>query len=78
MVLQAGAVRRVLRREPDREREVLRASRRPAARPSAELHRMLGILRKRDDGAELAPQPSLRRVDELVAAGARAPGSTRR
>ena len=32
-----------------------------------ELHRMLGILRKRDEGAELAPQPSLRRVDELVA-----------
>ena len=33
----------------------------------AELHRMLGILRKRDEGAELAPQPSLRRVDALVA-----------
>ena len=28
---------------------------------------MLGILRKRDEGAELAPQPSLRRVDALVA-----------
>ena len=39
---------------------------------------MLGILRKRDDGAELAPSPSLRRVDELVDAGARAPAWTRR
>ncbi len=66
MVLQAGAVRRVLGKNPDRDREVLAGIEETGRQAVAELHRMLGILRKRDEGAELAPQPSLRRVDELV------------
>ncbi len=66
MVLQAGAVRRVLGKNPDRDREVLAGIEETGRQAVMELHRMLGILRKRDEGAELAPQPSLRRVDELV------------
>ena len=67
MVLQAGAVRRVLGKNPERDREVLAGIEETGRQAVAELHRMLGILRKRDEGAELAPQPSLRRVDALVA-----------
>jgi signal transduction histidine kinase len=66
MVLQAGAVRRVLGEERPREREVLAGIEELGRQAVGELHRMLGILRKADVGAELAPQPSLRRVGELV------------
>ncbi|MBE2318151.1 sensor histidine kinase [Solirubrobacter sp. CPCC 204708] len=68
MVLQAGAVRRLLGDDParEREREALAGVEETGRQAVVELHRMLGILRKRDDGAELAPQPSLARVEALV------------
>ena len=68
MVLQAGAVRRLLGADParEREREALAGVEETGRQAVGELHRMLGILRKSDPGAELAPQPSLRRVGELV------------
>ena len=68
MVLQAGGVRRLLGDDParEREREALAGVEETGRQAVGELHRMLGILRKSDPGAELAPQPSLRRVGELV------------
>jgi signal transduction histidine kinase len=66
MVLQVGAVRRLLGDERPREREVLEGVEGLGRQAVGELHRMLGILRAVDAGAELAPQPSLRRVGELV------------
>jgi signal transduction histidine kinase len=66
MVLQVGAVRRLLGDERPREREVLEGVEGLGRQAVGELHRMLGILRSADAGAELAPQPSLRRVGELV------------
>ena len=88
MVLQAGGVRRLLGGDParEREREALAGVEETGRQAVGELHRMLGILRKSDPGAELAPQPSLRRVGELVdqvrAAGLEAtlddPGRARR
>jgi signal transduction histidine kinase len=66
MVLQAGAVRRVLPDHQAREKDVLAGIEQTGREAVGELHRMLGVLRKRDPGLELAPQPSLRRVDELV------------
>ena len=68
MVLQAGGVRRLLGDDParEREREALAGVEETGRQAVHELHRMLGILRKRDPGAELAPSPSLRRVGELV------------
>jgi signal transduction histidine kinase len=66
MVLQAGAVRRLLHDDQTREKEALTGVEESGRQAVAELHRMLGILRKRDDGAELDPSPSLKRVDELV------------
>ena len=66
MVLQAGGVRRLLGADPDREREreALIGIEETGRQAVGELHRMLGILRKSEP--ELAPSPSLRRVDELV------------
>ena len=66
MVLQVGAVRRLLGDERPREREVLAGVEELGRQAVGELHTMLGILRRADAGAELAPQPSLRRVEELV------------
>ena len=68
MVLQAGGVRRLLGNDParEREREALAGVEETGRQAVHELHRMLGILRKADPGAELAPSPSLRRVGELV------------
>jgi len=68
MVLQAGGVRRLLGNDPEREREreALAGVEETGRQAVQELHRMLGILRKADPGAELAPSPSLRRVEELV------------
>ena len=65
MVLQAGGVRRLLGNDParEREREALAGVEETGRQAVGELHRMLGILRKTDPGAELAPSPSLRRVE---------------
>ena len=67
MVVQAGAERRALGDERAETREVLRRSRRPAARTLAEMRRLLGMLRRSDDELELAPQPSMEHVDALIA-----------
>ena len=66
MVLQAGGVRRLLGSDPgrEREREALAGIEQTGRQAVGELHRMLGILRKSEP--DLAPSPSLRRVDELV------------
>jgi signal transduction histidine kinase len=71
MVLQAGGVRRLLGSDPEREREreALAGVEETGRQAVHELHRMLGILRKAEGGREsyeLAPSPSLRRVEELV------------
>jgi signal transduction histidine kinase len=68
MVLQAGGVRRLLGSDPsrEREREALAGVEETGRQAVHELHRMLGILRRDDAGAALAPSPSLRRVAELV------------
>ena len=66
MVLQAGGVRRLLGADParEREREALAGSRRPAARRSASCTACSASCAR--PRPELAPSPSLRRVDELV------------
>jgi len=66
MVLQAGGVRRMLGPELVREREALASVERAGRQSVAELRRMLGILRASDRGRDLAPQPSLAHVGELV------------
>ena len=67
MTVQTSGVRRLLRPEQEQEREALLAVERTGREALAEMRRVVGALRDPDGGPELAPQPSLSRVDALVA-----------
>ncbi|MDQ3822569.1 MAG: sensor histidine kinase, partial [Actinomycetota bacterium] len=66
MTVQAGAVRRLLTPEQERERETLLGVERTGREALNEMRRLLGMLRATDEEQALAPQPSLRRLDTLV------------
>jgi signal transduction histidine kinase len=66
MGVQAGAVRRVLRPEQEREREMLMAAEQTGREAVAEMRRLIGLLRTDEDGIA-APSPSLARVERLAA-----------
>jgi signal transduction histidine kinase len=66
MGVQAGAARRVLGRRPDQAEEVLGSIEDSSRQAVVELHRLLGFLRKDGRAGELAPQPDLGRLGELV------------
>jgi signal transduction histidine kinase len=65
MGVQAGAVRRVLRPEQEREREALLAVEQTGREAVAEMRRLIGLLRTEDDGIS-GPSPSLARVEQLA------------
>jgi signal transduction histidine kinase len=67
MVLQTGAVRRLLRDDQARERDALCAVERTGREALVEMRRLLGVLRAPDEQAELAPQPGLPQLPALVA-----------
>ena len=67
IIVQAAAGDVLLDREPDRTREALHAIESGARDALLELRRLLGVLRDDDQAAELAPQPTLGRLDELLA-----------
>jgi signal transduction histidine kinase len=66
MVVQAQAADRVLKGEEQVARELLGSIETTGRQALAELRRLLGLLR-RFEAADLAPQPSLRHLDGLVA-----------
>jgi signal transduction histidine kinase len=66
MTVQASAVRRLLRPEQEREREALLIVERTGREALAEMRRMVGVLRRPEEGPALAPQPSLDHVGRLV------------
>ena len=67
MGVQAGAVRRVLRPEQERERHALLQVERIGRDAVTEMRRLLGFLRPADVVEQsAAPAPTLERVDELV------------
>jgi signal transduction histidine kinase len=66
MTVQASAVRRLLRPEQEREREALLVVERTGREALAEMRRMVGVLRRPEEGPALAPQPSLEHVERLV------------
>ena len=66
MGVQAGAARRVLGQRPDQAEEVLGSIEASSRQAVVELHRLLGVLRKDGRAGELAPQPDLGRLRELV------------
>lgn len=65
MVVQAGAGDVLLDRDPERAREALRAIEAGGRDALLELRRLLGLLRESSE-ADLAPQPTLSRLEELV------------
>ncbi|MGZ4352878.1 MAG: sensor histidine kinase [Gaiellaceae bacterium] len=66
MTVQAGAVRRLLGPEQEREREALETVERTGREALAEMRRLLGVLRETEDGAALEPQPGLDQIDRLL------------
>jgi signal transduction histidine kinase len=67
MTVQTSGVRRLLRPEQEQEREALLAVERTGREALGEMRRVVGALRDPEGGPLLAPQPSLSRIDTLVA-----------
>jgi signal transduction histidine kinase len=67
MTVQAGAARLLLAEEAEGAREPLVSVEETGRQALAEMRRLLGILRREDDEAALAPQPGLARLEGLVA-----------
>jgi signal transduction histidine kinase len=66
MVVQAGAARRLLGRQPERAGEAMREVEGSGREALTELRRLLGVLAARPDELVLAPQPGLGQLDALV------------
>jgi signal transduction histidine kinase len=67
MVVQADGGSYALDAEPERARQALAAISRTGRQALGEMRRLLGVLRPaEDDQAELAPQPRLAQMDELL------------
>jgi signal transduction histidine kinase len=66
MTVQASGVRRLLRPDQQRERDALLVVERTGREALAEMRRMVGVLRRPEEGPVLAPQPSLEHLDRLV------------
>jgi signal transduction histidine kinase len=66
VVLQVGAVRRLLHEDQARERETLLAVEATGREALAEMRRLLGIQRRAENGSALAPQPTLADVPDLA------------
>jgi signal transduction histidine kinase len=68
VVLQARGGRRMLDDDPDETRRALDVIEHAGEQALGEMRRLLGLLRQDEAEPTLAPPPSLRRIDELVAA----------
>jgi signal transduction histidine kinase len=71
MGIQAGAARRVLDRHPEKATGVLSSIEASSRQAVAELHRLLGFLRRSGEEDPLGPQPGLGQLQDLVAQVAR-------
>jgi signal transduction histidine kinase len=65
--VQAAGARRTMDRQPAQAAEALSSIEDSSRRAVAELHRLLGFLRRDGDTDDLAPQPGLARLDDLIA-----------
>jgi signal transduction histidine kinase len=66
MGVQAGAARHVLKTKPEKAAESLSIIEASSRQTVNELYRLLGFLRSDQEVDQLAPQPSLSRLDSLV------------
>ncbi|HZS24214.1 MAG TPA: histidine kinase [Gaiellaceae bacterium] len=67
IVVQAGAAARVLAGDESQVHAALSAIEATGRETVDEMRRLLGVLRRADDGLALAPQPGLRDLESLVA-----------
>jgi signal transduction histidine kinase len=73
MTVQAGAVRRLLLPEQEREREALETVEATGREALTEMRRLVGLLREQGSMPEFAPQPGMKTIDSLLE-GVRAAG----
>jgi signal transduction histidine kinase len=66
MVVQTAGVRRLLAPEQERERQALETVEQTGRQALAEMRRLLGVLRRADDRPQLAPQPGLSGIEQLL------------
>ncbi len=66
MTVQAGAAEEMLKRDPARALEPVRAVQETGRQALVEMKRLVGMLREDDDEIGLAPQPGLADLDRLV------------
>jgi signal transduction histidine kinase len=64
--VQAAGARRIMEREPARAAEALSSIEDSSRRAVAELHRLLGFLRRAGESDDLAPQPDLAHLGDLI------------
>ena len=65
--VQAAGARRMMVRQPARAAEALSSIEASSREAVAELHRLLGFLRRAGDVDELTPQPGLAQLGDLIA-----------
>jgi signal transduction histidine kinase len=66
MGVQAGVARRLFERDPAEAVRAITSVEVASRQAIAELQQLVGVLRRQDDGDDLAPQPSLQGLGELV------------
>ena len=66
MVVQAGAARRILTKQPDAASDALNDVERTGRQALTEMRRMLGVLRSDERADGLVPQPSLDQLETLI------------
>ena len=66
MGVQAGVARRLFDRDPAEAVAAIGSVETASRQAIADLQQLVGVLRRQDDGDDLAPQPSLLRLPELV------------
>lgn len=66
MTVQAGAVRRLLLPEQERERQALETVEATGRQALTEMRRLVGLLREQGAMPEFSPQPSMKTLDVLV------------
>lgn len=66
MTVQAGAVRRLLQPEQERERQALETVEATGRQALTEMRRLVGLLREQGAMPDFAPQPSMKTLDVLV------------
>src|SRR4029453_16690862 len=67
MTVQASAVRRLLEPDQEKEREALLVVEQTGREALAEMRRVGGVLGRPDEAPARAPQPSLDRIEQLIA-----------